>query len=119
MQSSDSTLPIKAIVNKVIENLSSSGGSAKQDRIGEEEIRSVWKKTAGKFAAQRSRPTALRKGKLVVIVEDSSLLYSLTLKKREILEALGRELKGRIQDIQFRIGEVSGEGKSERTKKRS
>jgi|GEM_PF-3267748 hypothetical protein len=114
MQSSDNALPIKAIVNKVIENLSGSG--AKQERISEEEIRSVWRKAAGRFASQRSRPVSLRKGKLVVAVEDSSLLYSLTLKKKEILEALGRELRNRIQDIQFRIGETSGERENQRTK---
>lgn len=116
MNGLDSALPIKAIVNKVIADLS--GGGAKQERISEEEIRGAWRKAAGKFAARRSRPTSLRKGKLVVAVEDSSLLYSLTLRKTEILEALGRVLKGKIQDMQFRIGEAGGEGKNERTKKR-
>ena len=110
---------IKDIVHKVIANLSGEGLPQKQQRLTEEEIRGFWRKAAGKIASQRSRPTSLKKGKLVVTVADSSLLYDLTLRKREILESLTKDLKDRIEDMQFRIGDISGEGKTkDKTRKR-
>ncbi|MEI8175777.1 MAG: DUF721 domain-containing protein [Candidatus Omnitrophota bacterium] len=97
-------LPLKDIIGLVIAQMSGGGGEA--PKLREEEIKELWKKAVGRAAAGRSRPVALRKGKLVVTVEDSSLLYELTLKKRQILEELGKTLKNRIQDIQFRIGDT-------------
>lgn len=93
-----------------------SGASGQQQRIGEEAIKTIWRRAAGKGAGQRSHPTSLKKGKLVVAVGDSSLLYDLTLRKRQILEALEMELPGRICEIQFRIGETGGEAKSGKRK---
>lgn len=116
MDERSSALPIKEIVNRVISNLSGSDG--KERRLGEEDINRLWRKAAGKTAAFRSRPTSLRKGKLIVAVEDSSLLYYLTLRKKQILDSLSRELEDRVHDIQFRIGETGGKGKDEKTKKR-
>jgi len=105
---------IKDIVNKVISGLSK--GESKQERISEEGIKKVWSKAAGGRSASKSRPTSLRKGKLIVAVDDSSLLYDLTLRKREIVEVLGKETNGRIQDVRFRIGETRGEEKPKRKK---
>lgn len=101
---------IKDIINKVITNLSS--GSSGEPRLTREAIEKVWKQAVGGPASQRTRPTSLRKGRLVVNVGDSSLLYVLTLRKQEILESLARELNDKVKDIQFRIGETGGEKKS-------
>ena len=38
-------------------------------------------------------------------------------KKREIFERLNRDLEGKISDIQFRIGEISGKETKPKTKK--
>lgn len=107
-----SVLPIKEVVNKVIANLAK--GAEKERGLTEEEITKVWRKAAGKLAGLKSRPTSLRKGKLIVVVEDSSLLYDLTLRKSKILDNLAKDLKGKIQDIQFRIGDASGEEKEKK-----
>lgn len=112
----DNVLPIRDIVNKVIADLST-GGEAHR-RISAEEIKGFWKKAAGEFASRRSRPTSLKKGKLIVAIGDSSLLYNLTLRKREILAGLTKESDGRIQEVQFRIGETGGEGKNGKAKER-
>jgi hypothetical protein len=101
--------PIKDIVNKVIADLS--GGAGARPRMSAEEIGGLWKRAAGAFASRQSRPASLRKGKLVVAVGNSSLLYNLTLKKRGILAELTGGSDGRIQEIQFRIGETGGENK--------
>jgi hypothetical protein len=114
MPDKDNAPPLKDIVKKVISELDGSAGGAKQERITEEEIKTLWTAVAGRGASRHSRPVSLRKGRLVVMVEDSSLLYELTLRKREILNRLISGLKGKIDDIQFRIGEVHGEEGSEK-----
>lgn len=102
-------LPIKDIVNKVILGLAP--GEQKEQRISEEQIGGAWQRAVGRLAGNRSKPTSLRKGKLVITVKYSSFLYDLTVKKRQILDALNKELGGKIKDIQFRIGETGGENK--------
>lgn len=109
--------PIKDIVNRVITDLST--GTAAHRRINAEEINILWKKAAGEFARRRSGPTSLRKGRLVVAVGDSSLLYNLTLRKKEILASLAKESDGRIKEIQFRIGDTSGKTEGKRTETKS
>ena len=46
-----------------------------------------------------------KKGVININVDSSSWLYSLNLKKEELLEKLGKE-SSKIKDIRFRIGEV-------------
>jgi len=116
MPNSKEPLPIKDVVNKVISDLSNN--ASKERRPSAEEIKKLWKKAVGKMASQRSRPVALKKGKLIVNVGDSSFLYNLTLRKREILNNLAKELENAIQDIQFRIGETSEEEKTKGKTKR-
>jgi len=103
------TAAIKDIVSKIIKDIGKTGH--KHERISEERIKGIWKKAAGKLAGKRSLPTSLRKGRLVVVVKDSSLLCDLTLRKRDVLGVLKTGLPGRIKDVQFRIGEVSEEKK--------
>jgi len=104
----DSTLPIRDIINKVISGLTTD--SSKKERLTEERIEELWREAAGTAAGRGSRPVSLRKGKLLVNVGDSSLLYDMTLRKKQILEGLiqSPELKDRLKEIQFRIGEISG-----------
>ena len=116
MAGSKGPLPIKDVVNKVISDLSGSGDMGR--RPSAESMNALWRKAVGKFASRRSRPVSLKQGRLIVNVEDSSLLYNLTLKKREIIESLTKELKDRVQKIQFRIGETREEQKTEAKDKR-
>ena len=119
MAETNGAILIKDIVNKVISDLS--GGAAKKERISEEEIETRWRGAAGLRAGRRSRPVSLKKGKLVVVVEDSSLLYDLTLRKAAILGALKKGLNSKIQEIQFRIGDTNEgrpEGKNKKTENR-
>ena len=103
------TRAIKDIVNKIISKIGTD--KTGDERISQEAIRKMWRRAAGNRASKRSQPISLRKGRLVVSVEDSSLLYDLTLRKRDIFEKLSRDLKGKISEIQFRIGEIGGEEK--------
>jgi hypothetical protein len=51
------------------------------------------------------RVNYFKKGVLGLAVDSSSLLYSLNLRKEELLALLQKESKG-IEDIRFRIGEL-------------
>lgn len=87
-------------------------GLGKKGLITEEKMAGVWGSAVGKRASRHTKPTSLKKARLVVNVDGSSWLYELTLKKKEILKKLEGKLKGRpIKDIRFRIGEVRDEEK--------
>ncbi len=89
------------LIGKVIEALSG------KERLGEEEIERAWRRAAGESAARRSRPVSFKKSILIVNVASSSWLYELTVKKREIVEVLEAELKGkRVKELRFRIGDI-------------
>jgi len=96
---------LSRLINKVVEGLSGGG------RPGEEEIESAWRRAVGEAAAKYSRPVSLSKASLVVNVASSSWLYELTVRKKEIVKALEKELKGKkIKELRFRIGDI-GEAK--------
>lgn len=100
----DTPLPIKDVIKDVISRIrdQKEGG-----RLTQEYIKGVWEDIVGKRYARYSKPISLRKGKLVVNVRDSSLLFELTSKTAEFLERLsGRTGDKKIERIHFRIGEV-------------
>jgi predicted nucleic acid-binding Zn ribbon protein len=75
----------------------------------EEGAHEAWAKVAGKRAAKHSCPASLRRARLIINVDQSSWLYELTIKKKEILRRLNGQFVGRrVKDLQFRIGEVKG-----------
>ena len=99
--------PLAGALKNVLKNLSGK-------RPGEEEIGGLWARAAGEKAALHSRPVSFRKSVLVVNVDVSGWLYELTLRKKEILAELAKDLKGkkRVKDIRLRIGVVAhGEAK--------
>lgn len=89
------------LVGSVINNMAGKG------RLGAEEIASAWSSAAGAAAARHSRPVSFKKNSLIVNVESSSWLYELTVRKKEILQILEKELKGgKVKELRFRIGEI-------------
>lgn len=90
---------LEALLKKVMKDL------GKKGRLTEEEMAEIWTSAAGPAAAGHSKVKSLRKGMLFVTVDDSSWLYELTLKKREITERLKPKIRTRnFKDIRFRIG---------------
>lgn len=71
-------------------------------------IRDAWAIAAGEKALRHTRPVSLKKGELVVLTEDSTWLYKLTLEKREILKRFNGTYTGRKkpEKIRFRIGSL-------------
>lgn len=64
----------------------------------------------GQKAARHSWPIALSKGMLMVAVDSSGWMYTLSQKRQELLEGLA-ELLGmhQIKGLSFRIGEKSAQ----------
>jgi predicted nucleic acid-binding Zn ribbon protein len=69
-----------------------------------ERISTAWEQIATDFK-NYAHPTLLRKGVLVVDVEDSNWLYFLNLKKKELIEELNKKLspEERIREIRLRV----------------
>lgn len=78
-----------------------------KERLGEEEIEGAWRRAAGEAAAKHSRPVSFKRKCLIVNVTSSSWLYELTVRKKEIMNALEAELRGgRVKELRFRIGDI-------------
>lgn len=91
------------LIGNVIKNLTG------KERLGAEEIGSAWEAAAGQAAAKHSKPVSFKRASLIVNVESSSWLYELTVRKKEILQTLEKELKGKkVKELRFRIGDIRG-----------
>ena len=67
----------------------------------------AWRQASGELAARYSRVGAVRRGKLEVIVANSTLLQELTFQKPDLLAALARLLPDdKIKDLRFRVGVI-------------
>jgi predicted nucleic acid-binding Zn ribbon protein len=65
----------------------------------------AWRQAAGKLIAKYSRVGGLRRGRLEVIVANSTLVQELVFQKSEILKTLGTLLPEEgIKDLHFRVG---------------
>jgi hypothetical protein len=68
----------------------------------------AWRQAAGTLIAQYSRVGGLRRGRLEVIVANSTLVQELGFQKSEILRTLGTLLPEEgIEDLHFRVGTIS------------
>lgn len=76
------------------------------DRLGEGEIKRVWKDIVGEFLANHSTPQALKAGVLIVRVLQPTLLYEFDRNlKPQIIQKLKAKFGAKmIRDIKFRIG---------------
>jgi len=67
----------------------------------------AWRQAAGGLAGQYTRTGAVRRGKLEVIVANSTLVQELSFQKPALLRALARLLPDeKIDDLRFRVGPI-------------
>jgi predicted nucleic acid-binding Zn ribbon protein len=93
---------IGGIISQVIKKLDTKTHGSRQ------EIVEAWQKAVEPRAASHTRPVAIKKNILTIEVDSSTWLYFLSLKKKNIMENMKKALsKGKIEDIRFRIGEIS------------
>ena len=69
-------------------------------------VRTAWMAATKEETRKHARPISLKKGTLVVLVENSSWLYELTIEKKDILGKFNENYTGRKKagDIRFRVG---------------
>ena len=93
--------PISDVLKNVVEGLT----RAKKKEIFK--IASAWPSVVGKKLSRHTRPAQLRKGTLLILVEDSAWFYQINLQKEELLGALKKKIGAdKIQKMQFRIGKI-------------
>ncbi len=74
---------------------------------GAEQYDAAWNEAAGPLIALYTRVGALRRGKLEVVVANSTLIQELGFQKAALLEALTRLLPDQgIKDLRFRLGAI-------------
>ena len=74
--------------------------------LSREDIELFWKQIIGEDGFWHSRPMAIRKGILTVLVDSSGWMQEFAMRKRSILKGLKRRLgKDKISQIHFKIGE--------------
>lgn len=65
----------------------------------------AWRRAAGELAARYSRVGTVKRGKLEVVVANSTLLQELSFQKRALVQALAQVVpEQRIHDLKFRLG---------------
>jgi predicted nucleic acid-binding Zn ribbon protein len=68
----------------------------------------AWREAAGTLVAEYTRVGALRRGKLEVVVANSTLMQELLFQKSDLLKNLTQLLPDEgIQDLRFRLGAVA------------
>jgi predicted nucleic acid-binding Zn ribbon protein len=68
-------------------------------------LHAAWCEAAGELAARYTRVGAIKRGKLEVVVANSTLLQELSFRKRALVEAISRAIpEQRIDDLKFRLG---------------
>ncbi len=72
-----------------------------------EAFEAAWREAAGELLAGYTRVGEVRRGKLEVIVANSTLVQELSFQKPAILRRLAERLPGqRIADLRFRVGPI-------------
>lgn len=92
--------PVAELLPGILAGLSGAG------RPSIEAIEGIWKRLVGEKATRHSWPRRLVSGRLIVEVEDSGWMYTLNLKRTQLLQGL-IELLGahQVKNLSFRIGE--------------
>jgi predicted nucleic acid-binding Zn ribbon protein len=69
----------------------------------------AWRQAAGPLAAEYTRIGSLRRGKLEIIVANSTLVQELGFQKQALLEKLAGLLPDeKLKDLRFRVGRIDG-----------
>jgi predicted nucleic acid-binding Zn ribbon protein len=67
----------------------------------------AWREALGEALASQTRPGAVRRGTLEVIVANSTVLQELTFQKLEIVDRLARHAPElAVRNLKFRVGAV-------------
>jgi predicted nucleic acid-binding Zn ribbon protein len=91
---------VGVVLKSIFEKLEAQGKTTQED------IETAWKIAAGSDAARHTKTADLKKTVLLVRVDSPAWMQELTLRKRNVLKELKRQLgKDTISEIHFKIGE--------------
>ncbi len=73
-----------------------------------DKVRTAWEISAPAGTAEHTQPVSFKKGTLMVIVENSTWLYKMTMEKRNLIKKFNEEYRGRqeLTEIRFRVGKI-------------
>jgi predicted nucleic acid-binding Zn ribbon protein len=92
-------------INNILSELMARRGYARVQSA--QQFDAAWNEAAGPLAAQYSRVGALRRGKLEVVVANSTLVQELMFQKAALLKTLAQLLPDQgIKDLRFRVGTI-------------
>jgi hypothetical protein len=101
------------LLSKTIEKLLAARGLA--GRMKEYRVFSLWEQAVGAVIARHAQPSAIRAGKLTVIVDSSAWMQQLSLLRPELTDKLNRMLgETAVEQISLRVGEIVRTGPVER-----
>lgn len=87
--------PLKDVLGEIIKKLDPQGN----------DIAQCWEKICGD--KEHTKISSFFRKRLIVVVSDSTRLYNLTLKKREILKEMNKNLgEEKIKEIRFKVGKI-------------
>jgi len=93
---------IGGVINQLIKKLDAKTHGQREDVVR------AWQDAIEKDAASHTKPVAIKKNILTIEVDSSTWLYVLNLKKKNILASMQKSVgKDKVEDIRFRIGEIS------------
>jgi len=69
-------------------------------------VQKAWPELVGRRAAAHSRPVSLRKGRLIVHVDQPGDVFALSYQQPQLLERLKRMEEAAVKEVVFRAGEV-------------
>lgn len=93
------------LISEVVSELIARRGFARVRSA--EAFGAAWRGAVGELMAGYTRVGEVRRGKLEVIVANSTLVQELSFQKPAILRRLGECLPGeRIRDLRFRVGPI-------------
>jgi predicted nucleic acid-binding Zn ribbon protein len=70
-----------------------------------EALAAAWRSAAGELAARYSRAGSVKRGKLEIVVSNSTLLQELNFRKKDLIATLAGALPDHgIRDLKFRLG---------------
>ena len=91
--------PIGALIPGVLKR-------AEQQHGALHAIQRDWRKLVGRQLAAHTRPASLRRGRLVVVVEDPGDGFLLNYQRPQLLERLQAMAHGKVEEIVIRPGQT-------------
>lgn len=100
MEKKERTKKIEHVVGGLLRKIEQSGVK-KAGAVNE-----AWLLSVGEKTSEHTSPVSFKKGILMVITENSTWLYKMTLEKRNIIKKFNENYTGRqkVKEIRFRVG---------------